>query len=276
MHTRDDRGTCLLFSDEVFYHRQTLATYTHQPGLWRGVVPRFAGAELPRTSQRLRERVPLTICLTGDSISEGYNASGFMQAAPFQPSYGPLVAEGLRVVYGAPIVFHNCATAGWNSDEAVWDADRLGGMSPDLVIIAYGMNDAGYNEVSDFARNIAHVIDAIRRGSPEAEFVLVSSMLPHAEWEYPVMARFAEYRDALARLCGAGVALADMTALWTDLLVRKSSLDLSGNGINHPNDFGHRLYAQVILALLVPPMTLTAIPSVGSGTSANDHDAASE
>jgi len=29
--------------------------------------------------------------------------------------------------------------------------------------------------------------------------------------------------------------------------VRKTHHDLTGNGINHPNDFGHRLYAQVIL-----------------------------
>ena len=36
----------------------------------------------------------------------------------------------------------------------------------------------------------------------------------------------------------------------TDLLARKSDFDLTGNGLNHPNDFGHRLYAQMILALL--------------------------
>ena len=44
-----------------------------------------------------------------------------------------------------------------------------------------------------------------------------------------------------------------MTAVWADLLARKSWHDLTGNGVNHPNDFGHRLYAQVILALLVAP-----------------------
>jgi len=31
------------------------------------------------------------------------------------------------------------------------------------------------------------------------------------------------------------------------LLERKSVYDLTGNGINHPNDFGHRVYAQTIL-----------------------------
>jgi hypothetical protein len=44
-----------------------------------------------------------------------------------------------------------------------------------------------------------------------------------------------------------------MTQVWFDLLRRKSVYDVTGNGINHPNDFGHRLYAQVILSLLVEP-----------------------
>jgi acyl-CoA thioesterase I len=87
--------------------------------------------------------------------------------------------------------------------------------------------------------------------SGAAEFVLVSPMLPNPRWPYPVMERFSAYRDALATLCGDGAALADVTRMWTDLLGRKSVHDLTGNGINHPNDFGHRVYAQVILALLV-------------------------
>ena len=71
---------------------------------------------------------------------------------------------------------------------------------------------------------------------------------------YTVMGRFPAYRDALASLCGAGVVLADVTSLWRDVLARKRVYDLTGNGINHPNDFGHRLYAQVILSLLVDPL----------------------
>ena len=92
---------------------------------------------------------------------------------------------------------------------------------------------------------------ALRCGLPEAEFVLVAPMLPNPEWHYPVMARFGEYRDALAGLCRPGVSLADITTMWSDLLARKSVYDLTGNGINHPNDFGHRVYADVLLALLI-------------------------
>jgi hypothetical protein len=96
-------------------------------------------------------------------------------------------------------------------------------------------------------------MSGVRAASPDAEFVLVSPMLPNPRWDYTVIERFGAYRDALSELCGAGAALADLTSLWTDLLERKSVHDLTGNGINHPNDFGHRLYAQTILGLLVEP-----------------------
>ncbi len=52
----------------------------------------------------------------------------------------------------------------------------------------------------------------------------------------------------------AGAVLADVTSLWRDVLTRKGVYALTGNGVNHPNDFGHRLYAQVILSLLVDPL----------------------
>ena len=49
----------------------------------------------------------------------------------------------------------------------------------------------------------------------------------------------------------SGIALADLTAVWGEMLKQKR-LGLTGNGINHPNDFGHRVYAQVRCELLKP------------------------
>ena len=36
------------------------------------------------------------------------------------------------------------------------------------------------------------------------------------------------------------------------MLERKNYLDLSGNGVNHPNDFLHRIYAMRVLEVLAP------------------------
>jgi|SRR5215831_18703072 len=40
--------------------------------------------------------------------------------------------------------------------------------------------------------------------------------------------------------------------VWQTLLQRKTFYDITGNGVNHPNDFSHMLYAQTILGLLIP------------------------
>ena len=86
----------------------------------------------------------------------------------------------------------------------------------------------------------------------ETEFILVATMLANRDWTTLHHEFFVPYREALAGLCRPGIALADLTSIWGFLLERKKDWDLTGNGVNHPNDFGHRLYAQVLSALLIP------------------------
>ena len=57
--------------------------------------------------------------------------------------------------------------------------------------------------------------------------------------------------NVLKSMVDPGVALADVTAVWEVMLKNKHDLDLTGNGLKHPNDFGHRLYAQAILSVLI-------------------------
>lgn len=239
----------LAAADGTLTHDRTVSvTYTHPIGQWPGFVPPYSGAELVRVMRRLRQRDPLTICVTGDSISEGYDASGFHGLPPLQPPFATLVASGLQQRTGTPIQLHNFGTGGWTTADALWDTARLTAANPDLVVVAFGMNDASYAEADEYAGNISSLIARVRGDVRHAEFILVSPMLPTPECDWLVHARFASYRDALAHLTGEGVALADVTSLWTDLLARKDPHDLSGNGWNHPNDFGHRVYAQTILA----------------------------
>ncbi len=48
------------------------------------------------------------------------------------------------------------------------------------------------------------------------------------------------------------VGLANVTVMQEHILkTGKRYRDMTANNINHPNDFGHRLYAQVILATLL-------------------------
>lgn len=234
----------------VRHHWMVVVSYTHDRDHWQRFVPGNAAAQLPRVSRKLERCDPLTICLTGDSIAEGYDASGFHHLRPDQPPFGSLVAAALGERSGANIQFHNFATAGWTTEDALWDTARIAASKPDLVIVAFGMNDASYAGADEYMANVSSLLTRIRGDVPHAEFVVVSPMLPTPECHWVVHSRFGEYRDALAALTGEGVALADVTTLWTELVARKDPHHLSGNGSNHPNDFGHRVYAQTILTTL--------------------------
>jgi hypothetical protein len=89
---------------------------------------------------------------------------------------------------------------------------------------------------------------AVQAAVPNADIILVS-LMTQALQQGKVPEKFFAYRDALKNLVTTNVALADVTTPFTELLKRKEFSDLSGNNYNHPNDFTHRLYAQVICQL---------------------------
>jgi len=244
----------VLFDNGHFFHdKQVEVTYVPRNPKWTGARPAFAGARLPRTVDKLRKKEPLTVAVSGDSISEGYNASQFTKVAPFMPPFPNLVTAQLEATYGAKVTLRNLAVGGWNSAQGVKDLDRLVGTKPDLVVIAYGMNDVGARNPAAFKANIETMLRRIKQDLPAAEVVLVSGMTGNPDWVHTPAEMFPVYRDALASLEGPGVVLADLTDVWLTVLQRKTLADLTGNGVNHPNDHGHRLYAQAILALLVDP-----------------------
>jgi acyl-CoA thioesterase-1 len=115
------------------------------------------------------------------------------------------------------------------------------------------MNDVGGRDPKAFRANIESMLRRIREASPTTEVILVAPMTGNPDWMATPPEMFPLYRDALASLEGPGVILADLTSIWLRLMERKRHIDLTGNGVNHPNDYGHRVYAQAILALLVDP-----------------------
>jgi acyl-CoA thioesterase I len=98
----------------------------------------------------------------------------------------------------------------------------------------------------------------LKEANLATEVILVASRMGNPNWAATPPEMFPWYRDALASLEGPCVVLADLTAAWPKLLERKRFVDMTGKGVNHPNDYGHRLYAQVILALLVDPVLVGA------------------
>ncbi|MCY2949129.1 MAG: SGNH/GDSL hydrolase family protein [Planctomycetota bacterium] len=247
---RDGTGEILFGGGHEYHDMQATVTYEHATGTWTDTSPAVRGEELARTRGLLKRKAPVTITLLGDSISTGCNASGWAKAAPYQPPYQDLLAMNLKAVHGSAITLHNFSVGGTSTDWGVKNIDKVVATRPDLVILAFGMNDSSGRPAAQYRANILAMIEATRRTVPEAEFILVAPMLGNADWITLKQELFPQYRDALASLCGPGIALADMTKVWSGMLKHKKDRDLTGNGVNHPNDFGHRLYAQVLSALL--------------------------
>ena len=246
--------TSLIFDNAHFFHdKQVEVSYVPVDAKWDGYRPTFAGDRLVRTLDKLRAKQLLTIAVSGDSISEGYNASEFTKTPPFQPPYPTLVAAQLETTYGSKVALHNLAVGGWSSRQGVNDLERLLATKPDLVVIAYGMNDVGGRNPEGFRANIEAMLRRIREADARTEVILVAPMTGNSDWAATPPEMFPSYRDALASLQGPGVVLADLTSIWLRLMERKRHLDLTGNGVNHPDDYGHRVYAQAILALLIDP-----------------------
>ena len=234
-----------------FHDRQVEASYRHD-STWQGSVPEFQGHLLPRTTARLDAGESLSICVCGDSIAGGANASSCVGASPAMPPFRELFAQELRRRYAGVGELTDVSVGGIGTHRALELVDSVSESKPDLVVIAFGMNDAGWLSVDEYVGNIAKMVERIRADAPAAEIILVASMLGNPEWHNTPMQSFFGYRDGLKSLCCEGVALADLTQMWSDLLQCKTYHDLTGNGVNHPNDFGHRTYAQVLLDVLVP------------------------
>ncbi len=198
---------------------------------------------LARSRTRLAAGGPFRIIAFGDSITAGADVS-----AP-ENVYWRRWAEALQVKYPrAAITAIDAATGG---DTTTRGLERLRAKvleaSPDLVLVAFGMNDHNRRGVAPdvFERQLGEIIARIRVAT-SAEIVLLSAFPPNPRWIHG-SGRMEAYAGATARAAAAaGCAYADVFRNWQVLAGRKRPEDLLANNINHPSDFGHWIYFRVL------------------------------
>ena len=251
---RDGQAHMLYAQGRFFHDLQSVATYTAAEA-WTGPKPAPAPAgQLARVRARLAAHEPVKLVVLGDSISTGLNASLTGEAAPHQPGYPELVAQGLEKRFGSKVALTNLSVGGKDANWGLRQCAAVAAAAPDLFLCAFGMNDAsGHVAPEQFAATIRQIIGQLHDAHPECDAILISPMSANPEWNHAAPELYPAYAAELKKLAAPHCALADVTAVWTTLLTRKSVLGLSGNGLNHPNDFGHRIYADAVLDLIAGP-----------------------
>ncbi len=245
-------GGYIAFSEGVLFHnRQVAVTYIHTDN-WQGPTPEYKGNLLPKTISKLKNKENIHIVLYGDSISTGANSSGNEKSAPYAEGWFDMMLGKLKRIYETDnIRFDNKSVGGTLSNWGVTNAGEVALLKPDLVILGFGMNDGSFHvSPAIFEENLKAMMSTVRKTNPDCEFILISTMLPNPEARDQVGCQ-EEYVPVIQRMETEGVAMANVTEVHRYLMEKKRYYDMTGNNVNHPNDFVARLYAQVMLTALV-------------------------
>lgn len=104
-----------------------------------------------------------------------------------------------------------------------------------------------------FQENIKELIRQVRGCVRKTEFLLIATTLPNPETTTPPIHFTAyqhEYAKVLLALEEKGIAVADVQTVQKEIQKRKRYLDITGNWLNHPNDFLAGIQAQVVFRSL--------------------------
>lgn len=244
-------GGKLLFGEGNDFHlRQYAVTYVPADDIFEGKYFPEKSEFLEKSRKIMKER-EFKLAFFGDSITYGCQASSLYDCAPpYLPIYPVTVADVLRKK-GYKVDYYNPSIGGksspWGKDTASYYFDDF---RPDLTVIAFGMNDGtGKIPVEQFISNIKSIIETIRKNNGDAEFILVATTLPNPISTFVGLQE--DYEQPLFELAKSEkCAFLNMTELQRNIMTRKEYHHLTGNNINHPNDFLIRLYAQGILELI--------------------------
>ena len=241
---------------DTFTKTQLAVSYVHK-GVWDGPIPCDYSGKFPNFQRKVKAGQPCKVLFYGDSITTGCNASGVDQGGntpPYMPPFPNMICAYLQEKYGAEMSLVNTAVGGMATQWGLENVDeRVISYQPDVVFIGFGMNDAGTPRAL-YKQMMKEMIDKIHTALPNTEIMLFSSILPNPQADDGWFGSQRFFHMDLAELEKEYdfVGFANVTTMHAHMLAMgKRYPDMTGNNINHPNDFTQRLYAQVLLTALL-------------------------
>ena len=272
-------GKSYVFFSEgsVISLHQVCVTYRHSDA-WDGPEMRNDAAAFAPMLGELSSRIGGKTLFYGDSITTAANSSGMIGFEPYIPGWPKQVHDGIVDATGnSSLEYVNTAVGGKNTQ---WGLDnvqeRVIAYAPDFVLIAFGMNDT--LSVADYSAKHEAMVNAIHAALPNATVMLVPPMMPNLEATGYVSrgTLFPQYEQALVALVAqfraagfARIGCANVNTMHAAVLARKRYRDMTGNNINHCNDFSARIYRDTILAAMGLPKAADAWKPRGGGSVRN-------
>lgn len=211
---------------------------------WRDFIKVSGREYLAHTLELLTKGKRVTIVCWGDSVTAGGSPSSHDKC------YVELFRAQLKAAYPkAEIIVINAGIGGSNTDSRREGFDQeVLSHNPDLITVEY-VNDAGMTP-EHIASNYAWFIARARAKNPIIEFIILTPHFVMPDW----MGNFDKSVPAMRKAAFENkVALGDTTNIWAHLRdIGIPYMILQANGINHPNDLGHKFFAEILMALMSP------------------------
>lgn len=252
-------------------YSQCVISYKHNdPFPANGFYPQSEGIE--SFINKLKTDKKASIVFYGDSITEGWTASGHIWEWAIEPnmsSWVHMVENYLEAKYDAEIDVTNEAIGGWTTAQGLANFDiKMEGsvphrhshesvdrshesLCPDLLVLGFGMNDWTLDPAA-YRTLIAKIVAKYYALNPNGNVILISSMPANVDTEIECNQKYFEKELEIVAHNYEGTLVAPVYSAYQQLFAMgKNSRDILSNNINHPNDFGVRVYAQVVLKTLL-------------------------
>ncbi len=254
MYTNDKEGGISKWTVSVTYKHSgesVITTPTDQSDKFEAIIDKLTPGN------------ELTVVSLGDSITRGCSASLNHREGPWgpkAPAYNQMFCDYLEAAYGVTVTHKNLAvdgkTSSWGNEAAQINA--VVNAKPDILILAFGMNEGGLSPEQHVSQTKS-IIDKVQAECPDTYVIVVSTCLLGQGYSASNQNR-PFFGDALEaafkdteKVIVANVTKADVemegydTENETNHTGPKCYEDLTGSGSNHPNDFMHRIYLQVMI-----------------------------
>ncbi len=252
-------GATIYTEGSLIYGHQVSVSYVYDCTREdTGAFAQYDAGMAPQFQAKFAEGKDLKLGIIGDSVAEGCSSSSKFNREPYLPNFIDMTALYMNALYardgkGGAITVENYAKGGMTSE---WGAaqeqiNRIIAGAPDVLFVHFGINDNG----SDFSKgtyhdNIESLVLKVREALPSCEVVLIKAFTPEPmTYNDSLFEGYWKGLDSIAEM--EGVYVLDLYTPSLTMLQTKKYMDVTGNGINHLNDFTARVYVMNILASMV-------------------------